>query len=200
MKKYDNSFTDELRNRLPLYDVISRRVSLSKKGQNYWGCCPFHNEKTPSFSVSEEKGYYHCFGCGAHGDIISFVMQTENMDFKSAIAKLAEMAGIKLPEIKPKTKQQQELEESYIKISDDAAKIYQDLLYSPIGQTALEYIKNRGFNDDMIKKYRIGYAPKSNIISSKFSTIKRDKVLATGLVKVGEFGCYDFCRDNLIKL
>ena len=73
MAKYDNSFTDELRLRLSLVDVISRRVPLTKKGQNYWGCCPFHNEKTPSFSVSEEKGFYHCFGCGEHGDIISFV-------------------------------------------------------------------------------------------------------------------------------
>ena len=74
MAKYDNSFTDELRQRLSLVDVISRRIQLTKKGQNYWGCCPFHNEKTPSFSVAEDKGFYHCFGCGAHGDIISFAV------------------------------------------------------------------------------------------------------------------------------
>ena len=99
MAKYDNSFTDELRQRLSLVDVISRRVPLKKKGQNYWGCCPFHNEKTPSFSVNEEKGFYHCFGCGEHGDIISFTMKSENIDFVSAIKELADMAGIKMPDI-----------------------------------------------------------------------------------------------------
>lgn len=198
MSKYDNSFTDELRQRLSLVDVISRRVPLTKKGQNYWGCCPFHNEKTPSFSVNEDKGFYHCFGCGEHGDIISFVMKSENIDFKEAIKELADMAGLKMPEIKQKTKQQIEAEENYIKITDDAAKIYQELLYSESGKTALEYIKNRGFSDEMIKKYRIGYAPKNNIISSKFNNINRDKLVATGLVRLGEYGPYDFFRDKLM--
>ena len=74
MANYDRNFTDELRARLSIVDVVGRKVALNKKGQNYWGCCPFHNEKTPSFSVNEEKGFYHCFGCGEHGDIISFFM------------------------------------------------------------------------------------------------------------------------------
>ena len=198
MAKYDNSFTDELRQRLSLVDVISRRVPLNKKGQNYWGCCPFHNEKTPSFSVSEEKGFYHCFGCGEHGDIISFVMKSENVDFKTAISELADMAGIKMPEIKQKSQQQIETEENYIKITDDAAKIYQELLYSESGRGALEYIKKRGFSDEMIKKYRIGYAPKNNIISSKFSNIKKEKLVETGLVRIGDYGPYDFFRDKLM--
>ncbi len=198
MAKYDNSFTDELRQRLSLVDVISRRVPLTKKGQNYWGCCPFHNEKTPSFSVNEDKGFYHCFGCGEHGDIISFVMKSENIDFLEALKELADMAGIKMPEYKQKTQQQIEAEENYIKITDNAAKIYQDLLYTDSGKHALEYIKNRGFNDEMIKKYRIGYAPKNNIISSKFNNIKHDKLVATGLVRIGEYGPYDFFRDKLM--
>ena len=198
MSKYDNSFTDELRQRLSLLDVISRRVPLVKKGQNYWGCCPFHNEKTPSFSVNEEKGFYHCFGCGEHGDIISFTMKSENLDFKDAIKELADMAGLKMPEYKQKTQQQIENEENYIKITDDAAKIYQDLLYTDSGKHALEYIKNRGFSDEMIKKYRIGYAPKGNIISSKFNNIKIDKLTATGLVRIGDYGPYDFFRDKLM--
>ncbi len=198
MSKYDNSFTDELRQRLSLVDVISRRIPLKKKGQNYWGCCPFHNEKTPSFSVNEEKGFYHCFGCGEHGDIISFTMKSENIDFKTAISELADMAGIKMPEFKQKTQQQIEAEENYIQITERAAKIYQDLLFKDSGKHALEYIKNRGFSDEMIKKYRIGYAPKSNIISSTFNNTKIDKLTATGLVRVGEFGPYDFFRDKLM--
>ena len=198
MVKYDNSFTDELRQRLSLVDVISRRVPLKKKGQNYWGCCPFHNEKTPSFSVNEDKGFYHCFGCGEHGDIISFTMKSENINFVEAIKELADMAGIKMPEFKQKTQQQIEDEENYIKITDKACKIYQDLLYQDAGKHALEYIKNRGFNDEMIKKYRIGYAPKSNMISSYFNNTKIEKLTATGLVRVGDYGPYDFFRDKLM--
>ena len=198
MAKFDNSFTDELRARLSLVDVISRRVPLVKKGQNYWGCCPFHNEKTPSFSVSEDKGFYHCFGCGEHGDIISFVMKSENIDFKAAIKELADMAGMKLPEIKQKTKEQIEAEENYIQITETATKKYQELLFTESGKHALEYIKRRGFSDEMIKKYRIGYAPKNNIISSLFNNIKHEKLVATGLVRIGEFGPYDFFRDKLM--
>ena len=198
MSKYDNSFTDELRQRLSVVDVVSRRVPLVKRGQNYWGCCPFHNEKTPSFAVNEDKGFYHCFGCGEHGDIISFVMKSENMDFKSAIAELANMAGIKMPDFKQKSQQQLQDEENYIKITDATAKIYQDLLYQDIGKFALEYIKNRGFSDEMIKKYRIGYAPRNNIVSSHFANVKIDKLVATGLVRVGNYGPYDFFRDKLM--
>lgn len=198
MAKYDNSFTDELRQRLSLVDVISRRVPLTKKGQNYWGCCPFHNEKTPSFSVSEDKGFYHCFGCGEHGDIISFIMKSENMDFKTAIKELADMAGLKMPEFKQKSPEQIAAEENYIKITERTTQIYQDLLYKDSGKHALEYIKNRGFSDEMIKKYRIGYAPKNNIISSTFNNINRDKLLSTGLVRIGDYGPYDFFRDKLM--
>lgn len=198
MAKYDNSFTDELRQRLSIIDVIGRRVPLVKKGQNYWGCCPFHNEKTPSFSVNEDKGFYHCFGCGEHGDIISFVMKSENLDFKEAIKELADMAGIKMPVYQQKTQQQIEAEETYVKITESATKIYQDALYSEYGKHALEYIKKRGFSDDMIKKYRIGYAPRGSVISSHFSNVKIDKLVATGLVRVGDRGPYDFFRDKLM--
>ena len=198
MAKYDNSFTDELRQRLSLVDVISRRVPLTKKGQNYWGCCPFHNEKTPSFAVNEDKGFYHCFGCGEHGDIISFVMKSENLEFKEAIKELADMAGLKMPEFKQKSAEQIAAEENYVKITERATQIYQDLLYKDAGKHALEYIKNRGFDDEMIKKYRIGYAPKNNIISSTFNNINRDKLTATGLVRIGDYGPYDFFRDKLM--
>ena len=198
MSKYDNSFTDTLRQRLSLVDIISRRVPLVKKGQNYWGCCPFHNEKTPSFSVSEEKGFYHCFGCGEHGDIISFTMKSENVDFKTAIKELADIAGIKMPDIKQKSKEQIENEENYIKITEKSADIYQKLLFTDAGKIALDYIKNRGFTDEMIKKYKIGYAPKNNIISSTFVNIKADKLVETGLVKIGNYGPYDFFRDRLM--
>ncbi len=193
-----NNFTDELRQRLSIVDIVSRRVPLTKKGQNYWGCCPFHNEKTPSFSVSEDKGFYHCFGCGEHGDIISFTMKSENVDFKTAIKELADMAGLKMPDYKPRDVAEIAREESYVKITDDAARIYQQKLFEPIGEHALNYIRKRGFTDDMIKKYRIGYAPKNNIISGTFTNVKNEVLIATGLVRHGEYGMYDFFRDKLM--
>lgn len=198
MAGLDRNFTDELRARLSIVDVVSRRVPLVKKGQNYWGCCPFHNEKTPSFSVNEDKGFYHCFGCGEHGDIISFVMKSENIDFRAAITELAAAAGLKMPDYKPKSPDQVAREESYFEIVDNAAKIYQTKLFEDSGAHALEYVRRRGFNDDMIKKYRIGYAPKNNIIANKFVNIKQDNLLATGLCRRGEYGMYDFFRDKLM--
>ena len=198
MANYDRNFTDELRTRLSIVDVVGRRVPLTKKGQNYWGCCPFHNEKTPSFSVNEEKGFYHCFGCGEHGDIISFTMKSNNVDFRAAIAELANMAGLKLPEYKPKTAAQIAAEESYVTITARAADEYHKRLFSDAGAIALQYIRGRGFTDEMIKKYRIGYAPKNNLIANLFANVKADALLATGLCRRGEYGMYDFFRDKLM--
>lgn len=198
MALYNNNFTDELRMRLSIVDVVGRRVPLTRKGQNYWGCCPFHNEKTPSFSVNEEKGFYHCFGCGEHGDIISFTMKTNNMEFREALKELADMAGVKMPDYKPKSATQIAAEESYTSITEAATKMYQSALFSDAGAHALAYIRGRGFDDDMIKKYRIGYAPRGNIIANKFANAKQDAVLATGLCRRGEYGLYDFFRDKLM--
>ena len=198
MAKFDNNFVDELRMRLSIVDVVGRRVPLVKKGQNYWGCCPFHNEKTPSFSVSEDKGFYHCFGCGAHGDIISFVMNTEHLEYPNAIRELADLAGMKMPEYKPKSAARQNLENSYFDICERATREYQKLLFEPVGRDALDYVRRRGFSDEMIKKYRLGYAPKNNLVASKFSDIKQNDLLATGLVRRGDYGLYDFFRHKLM--
>lgn len=198
MPKYDRNFTDELRERLSIVDVVGRRVPLVKKGQNYWGCCPFHNEKTPSFSVNEDKGFYHCFGCGEHGDIISFVMKSENVDFKTAITELAAQAGLKMPDYKPKPAAQVAREESYYQIMSGACDIYQKLLFEPMGATALEYVRRRGFTDEMIQRYRIGYAPKNNIIANKFVNVKQENLMATGMCRRGDYGMYDFFRDKLM--
>ena len=198
MANYDKNFTDELRTRLSIVDVVSRRVPLTKKGQNYWGCCPFHNEKTPSFSVNEDKGFYHCFGCGEHGDIISFTMKSENVGFVDAIKELADMAGMKLPEFKPRDPKIIAREESYFDVMEHASAEYQKQLFAPAGAVALEYIRRRGFTDDMIKKYRLGYAPKNNFIANKFINTKQDILLGTGLCRRGDYGMYDFFRDKLM--
>ena len=184
MATLNRNFTDELRARLSIVDVVGRRVPLVKKGQNYWGCCPFHNEKTPSFSVNEEKGFYHCFGCGEHGDIISFTMKVNNMDFRAAIQELANQAGVKMPDYKPRDPRVVQREESLFDICEKAAQTYVEKLFTPDGAHALEYIKQRGFTDDMIKKYRIGYAPRNNIIANKYADSKH--LIEAGLCRRGE--------------
>ena len=97
-------FLDQLRSRVSLAGVIGRRVKLTRKGKEHMGLCPFHNEKSPSFSVVEDKGFYHCFGCGAHGDVLSFVMQTEGLSFPEAVEKLAGEAGLEVPKASPRAR------------------------------------------------------------------------------------------------
>ncbi|MDW2974725.1 MAG: DNA primase [Alphaproteobacteria bacterium] len=191
-----SNFTDELRARLSVVDVVGRVVPLARKGQNYWGCCPFHNEKTPSFSVNEEKGFYHCFGCGEHGDIISFTMKQGNMDFKSAITELANMAGLKMPDYKPRDPNVVKREDALFDICERAAQTYAEKLFAPDAAHALEYVRRRGFTDEEIKKYRIGYAPKNNIIANKFAESKF--LIPSGLCRRGDYGLYDFFRDKLM--
>ena len=191
-----SNFTDELRARLSVVDVVGRVVPLTRKGQNYWGCCPFHNEKTPSFSVNEEKGFYHCFGCGEHGDIISFTMKHNNLDFKAAITELANMAGLKMPDYKPRDPNVVKREDALFDICGRAAQTYAEKLFTPDGAHALDYVRRRGFTDDMIKKYRIGYAPKNNIIANKFAESKF--LIPSGLCRRGDYGMYDFFRDKLM--
>lgn len=198
MATLDRNFTDELRMRLSIVDVVGLRVPLTRKGQNYWGCCPFHNEKTPSFSVNEEKGFYHCFGCGEHGDIISFTMKTGNMEFREAITELASQAGMKMPDYKPRDPKVVAREESYIQITERATALFQQKLFEPAGAAALAYITGRGFTPDMIKKYRIGYAPKNNLIANTFANARQENLIATGLCRRGDYGMYDFFRDKLM--
>ena len=191
-----SNFTDELRARLSVVDVVGRVVPLTRKGQNYWGCCPFHNEKTPSFSVNEEKGFYHCFGCGEHGDIISFTMKHNNMDFRAAITELANMAGLKMPDYKPRDPNVVRREDALFDMCERAAQTYAEKLFTPGAAHALDYVRRRGFSDDMIKKYRIGYAPKNNIIANKFAESKF--LIPSGLCRRGDYGMYDFFRDKLM--
>ena len=202
MAGVSNNFNDELRARLSIVDIVGRRVPLTKKGKDYWGCCPFHNEKTPSFSVNEQKGFYHCFGCGEHGDIISFVMKSQNMQYIDAIKELAQIAGLKVPELRPKTPEQAAREQNYFEILENAARIYQRALFSPAGAKALEYIRGRGFPDDMLKKYRLGFAPDSfNTISGNFANVKISNLTATGLVRESTRpggSPYDFFRNRLM--
>ena len=98
---FSPDFLDELRHRLSLADIVGRKVRLTKRGREFTGLCPFHNEKTPSFTLNEEKGFYHCFGCGAHGDVVGFVMRADGLAFPEAVERLAEQAGLPVPQSSP---------------------------------------------------------------------------------------------------
>jgi DNA primase len=154
-------FLDEIRNRLSLAEAIGRRVKLTRRGREFVGLCPFHHEKSPSFTVVEEKNFYHCFGCGAHGDVIGFTMRTEGIPFPEAVEKLAGEAGLALPERDPRAEEHARIAKTLYDANEAAAEWFAAQLYTPEGRTALEYLKRRGLEDGTIARFRLGYAPEA---------------------------------------
>lgn len=152
-------FLDELKYKCDIVEIISQYVPLQKKGSRYFGCCPFHHEKTASFCVSQDNGFYHCFGCGASGDVIKFIMEMESMSFFDSVRYLAEKAGMQLPEMKldPQFKEKKERSDVLKQLMRDAARYYRNNLVDPIkGKDAREYLANRGIDDETAKRYGLG--------------------------------------------
>ena len=152
-------FLDDLRDRIGLADVVGRRTRLTKKGREYSGLCPFHKEKTPSFTVNEEKGFYHCFGCGAHGSAFDFVMETEGLDFREAVEKLAAEVGMQVPQDSPEERQRAERKKTLYDVVEAACRQFEGALRKPEGSRALAYLRDRGLSDQTIKTFRLGFAP-----------------------------------------
>jgi len=150
-------FLDELRSRITLSDVVRKRVRLTRAGREFKGCCPFHNEKTPSFYVNDDKQFYHCFGCGAHGSVIDFAMRGDNLSFPEAVEALASSVGMQVPKSAPEDIEKAKREKSLYTMMDDAAKWMEAQL--PINKTAYQYVRERGVNDEIIASFRIGYTP-----------------------------------------
>ena len=193
--QFANEFLDEIRIRLPLVQVVGKRVRLSKRGQEYTGLCPFHNEKTPSFTVNEEKGFFHCFGCGVHGDVIAFVMRDEGLSFPDAVKNLAGEAGLKIPLVSATERQKQKQQDSLYPIIEVACKWFEVQLASNIGQTARSYLARRGFKNDVIKTFRLGYAPEERDSLKKElekKGISESLSLAAGLLTKSSNGDYTF--------
>ena len=150
---------DEIRNKLDILDVVQSRVVLKKRGANYWGCCPFHNEKTPSFCVSPQKGIFKCFGCGEGGDAITFLMKINNQSFGEVIKDLAAQFGIELPAFKGDSRQYTEEKQEIKDILSKACDYFHDnLLNLPEAQSAREYLEKRGITKEIIDEYKIGYS------------------------------------------
>ena len=152
-------FLDELRGRISLSGLISRRVKLVRRGREFAGLCPFHHEKTPSFYVVEDKSFFHCFGCGAHGDVIGFMMRADNLDFIEAVEKLAGEAGLAVPQATPQERERAQRQKTLLEATEAAAAFYEERLWSPAGARACEYLQGRGLDHQTIGTFRLGWAP-----------------------------------------
>ena len=193
---YPEEIVEEVRSRNDIVDVISGYVKLQKKGSNYFGLCPFHNEKSPSFSVSPQKQMYYCFGCGAGGNVITFLMEYESYTFPEALKILADRAGVKLPEVEYSKEERIKADRRSIllEINKLAANYFYYQLHQPQGKMGYEYFRNRQLSDDTIRRFGLGFANKTSSDLYQYLRAKGygDDILKdTGLVTVEERGTHD---------
>ncbi|HEX6549940.1 MAG TPA: CHC2 zinc finger domain-containing protein, partial [Gammaproteobacteria bacterium] len=156
MARIPPGFIEELLTRIDIVEVIDKRVPLKKHGREFSACCPFHNEKTPSFYVSPAKQFYHCFGCGAHGTAIGFLMDYEHMEFPDAVRELASIAGVEVPEESGGQEKASSNAPLYA-VLDKAARFYREQLKAT--PAAVDYLKQRGLTGEIAAQFGIGYAP-----------------------------------------
>lgn len=194
---YPEELVEEVRARNDIVDVVSGYVRMQKKGANYFGLCPFHNEKSPSFSVSPAKQMYYCFGCGAGGNVLTFVMEYENYTFPEALKFLADRAGVKLPEVEysQEARQKESRRAQLLEVNREAAKYFYFQLRSPQGKLGYEYFKNRQLSEETMKQFGLGYANKTSddLVHYLHSKGYKDDLLTeAGLATFDErFGMHD---------
>ena len=195
--RYPDEIVEEIRSANDIVDVVSSYIKLEKRGSSWFGLCPFHSEKTPSFSVSRSKQMYYCFGCHSGGNVITFIMQYENYTFDEALRLLADRVGIKLPEIKiisGKSKEEQDIKTKLLDIHKLAANYYYHTLVSDNRKTGLDYFHNRGLSDTTIRNFGLGY---TGIGSDKLYKMLKSKgyddsiLKESGLVTIEEKGAHD---------
>lgn len=194
--RYSDEIIEEIREKNDIVDVISQHVQLKKKGNTYFGLCPFHNEKSPSFGVSPGKQMYYCFGCGEGGNVYTFLMRYENDTFQEAVKILADRAGVELKEaeLTEEEKRNNNIKAALLQINKEAAMFFYHQLMSERGKEGMEYFKKRGLNDETIKKFGLGYALKysNSLYTYLRSKGYNDEILKqSGLVKYSEKGVYD---------
>lgn len=197
-------FLDEIRARVSVVDVVGAKVKLTKKGREYQGLCPFHNEKTPSFTVNESKGFYHCFGCGAHGDIVRFEMEANGLPFMDAVQKLAHQAGLQMPQFTQKDKADHEEKKSLYEVMEQACTFFEKELRMPAGSEGLKYFtEKRGLSKEIIQKFRLGYAPNNNALMAllKSQGVEEKDMKDLGLIAIPEDTSrrpHDFFRNRVM--
>jgi DNA primase len=199
---FSPQFLDEIRVRLTLSDIVSRRVKLQQRGREHTGLCPFHNEKTPSFTVSNDKNFYHCFGCGAHGDVIGYLMRVEGISFPESVERLAAEAGLEVPVSTPEERAQEQQRSGLLEVMEAACVYYEQCLRSREGKAALDYLYRRGLTDETIAEFRLGYAPAGNNIKTALmsDSIPEAMLSEGGLLRKPDDGrsAYDFFRERVL--
>ena len=200
---FSPQFLDELRARAGLADVISRRVRLTRRGREHVGLCPFHKEKTPSFTVNEEKGFYHCFGCQEHGSVIDFVMKTEGLPFPEAVERLAVAAGMEVPADSPEERERTRRRQSLYEVVEAACVFFEKSLRMAEGKEAMAYLAGRGVDDAARRRFRLGYAPeRRGALKAELAGhgITEEQMAAAGLVKLPEDGrpAFDYFRRRIV--
>lgn len=201
--RFPPQFLDELRTRTSLAQVIGRKVKLVKKGREHMGLCPFHSEKTPSFTVSEEKGFYHCFGCGAHGDAIAFLTESEGIAFPEAVERLAGEAGMEIPQLSPQEEEAYAKRSSLYDVMEVAVGWFENKLASPQAEEARNYLTRRGLTGETIGHFRLGFAPRSRSLFKEAMLAKKiaeDQLVESGMLVKAEDKdrTYDRFRNRII--
>src|SRR3954451_17852328 len=196
-------FLDELRSRISLADLVGRRVRLVRRGREHSGLSPFHNEKTPSFYVVEDKGFFHCFGCGVHGDAIGFVMRADNLDFIEAVERLAGEAGIAVPKATPQERERAQRQKTLLDALEAAAEFYEAQLWGPAGAQARDYLARRGLDAATIRQFRLGWAPQDRQSLRRALAAPGEfpeaMLSEAGLLRVPENGAaYDYFRGRVM--
>jgi DNA primase len=158
---FSPQFLDEIRARVDLGEVVGRHVKLARRGREFVGLSPFQNEKSPSFTVVPEKGFYHCFSSGEHGDVIDFVMKVEGLSFPDAVERLAGLAGVPIPADTPEEQARNKKRQSLYGVVEAATRYFERCLHMPEGKAAATYLRGRGLDDETIARFRLGYAPNS---------------------------------------
>lgn len=202
MPKYSDEIIEEVRQTNDIVDIISQYVHLKRSGRNFFGLCPFHNEKSPSFSVSPDKQIFHCFGCGVGGNVFTFLMKIEGINFIEAVQSLAERANIQLPTLENSIDSaREELKAKVYKVNEFTANFYHENLYKPSAKEAQEYIKRRKMTNEILKSFQIGFSGKFDEL---YKTLKAHgfndpEILESGLVNRNENGTYiDRYRNRLM--
>ena len=180
---FPQSFLDDLRARVGLADVVGTSVKLIKRGREYSGLCPFHSEKSPSFTVNEQKGFYHCFGCGAHGDVISFVMNTRGLTFVEAVEVLANQVGMEVPKQSREAQEREKKAKTLYEVMEAACAFFERMLRMPEGKEGLDYFHQRGLDDKTISDFRLGYAPDNR--GALKAALKREDIDEKLMVEAG---------------
>ncbi|HET8728714.1 MAG TPA: DNA primase, partial [Alphaproteobacteria bacterium] len=197
------NFLDELRARTTLSEVVGRRVRLSRSNREWKGLCPFHKEKTPSFTVNDQKGFYHCFGCGAHGDAISFLTNHDNLSFMEAVEQLASQTGLDVPKATPEEHARFERQRSLYDLTESACRFFEGQLTRSAGRAARDYLVRRGLDDEAIGRFRLGFAPPDGqalVAFLKGEGFEEKDIIEVGLARRPDDGRapYAFFRNRVM--